>query len=282
MKCKRFYSSRFNFGINDLCIYSSTALVIKSLKLLFVLLQMERQWMSSHLRCVGEVSSGGEKPSFSWRLRGGLNRNGSGGSQTLTQSNWREPERGSWRWKHCVTTASSLQNLTSSYCHHAPKKENGNSSSIGALEIWKWEMSKRRGDVAKAQPPAASPAVPMQRGRAQEHCMGCARWRDQGPGGEGTAIGCLPAPGTGMKNWVPVGWTLLPLQPSANRTPYSSILHQKKLVMHFSSIKIICIYFSAHGQAAPQLLTSEASEFCAATSMAGLPYVPYYLQPTCS
>lgn len=164
MKCKRFYSSRFNFGINDLCIYSSTALVIKSLKLLFVLLQMERQWMSSHLRCVGEVSSGGEKTTFSWRLGGVLNRNGSGGSQILTQSNWREPEWGSWRWKHCVTTANSLQNLTPSYCHPTPKKENGNSSSIGALEIWKQEMSERRDDVAKGTPTIRQPHCPNTEG----------------------------------------------------------------------------------------------------------------------
>lgn len=56
-----FYSQRFNSAINDLCIYCSTSSVIKSLKLLFILLGMESQWMSFHFKGAGEVSSGGER-----------------------------------------------------------------------------------------------------------------------------------------------------------------------------------------------------------------------------
>lgn len=43
--------------------------------------------MSFHLKGVGEASSGGERQLFPEGEGGGLNRNGSGESQTLTQSN---------------------------------------------------------------------------------------------------------------------------------------------------------------------------------------------------
>lgn len=148
------------------------------------------------------MSSGGERQLLPEDKGGGLNRNCSGESQTLTQSKWREQKQGSWHWKCCVTTEN---NLNSYYSHQALKKENDNSSIINrgpaqgpmampgcgrpALqghgcceECWRWAGRARAGGALAARLKGSTPALLGQPG-----CGSQAR-----QGGKGFQI--LPSP----------------------------------------------------------------------------------------
>lgn len=122
----------------------------------------------------------------------------------------------------------------------------------------KW-LEKTGGDAVKGTPRSSQP-----------HCLttSCARWRGWT---KGQQAGVLSA----HQQWehrqglpcVLVCWGLWgQLQPThANPTTLLFSFPPKKMAMRFSSVRIICNYFRANGQSAPQSQFNSSSAFCAVT-----------------